>query len=123
MIEKVRDKIEDFVWGKKTHNLQIDIEKICAAERKQQDLEKIAEYTGSFIVTERGYLLRGSNNKFSKKYATILDTETNLPPAITYENGYSDQIIRDILGLRLASLANAAIYEKQPQLNSSLSFA
>lgn len=113
MINKVIERVENAVYGEKKHNLEINLEKTLQCDEKTA--RKIIKYTGSFIVTEKGYLLGGFYDGLEKRYAVIKDVSI-LPPEITYENGYTDKIIQDIFGLRLAQL----IYEPK---KSKIAFA
>ncbi len=110
IIEGVLEKFESKIFGDSMHNLEIDLKRVPMLP--QRDLRAFQKYLGSFVVTERGYLLRGYDERLWKKNAVIYDTET-IPPQIHYENGDTDQIIHDALppGLRLLGLKQ--LYESK----------
>jgi hypothetical protein len=102
MIEEIIEKIEDKIYGKKIFNLDISLSKICPRDSSEK-LKKIAKYTGSFKVTEKGYLLGGSDRKLNHNYAEMNSIEI-IPPTIVYQKGGADQIVHDFLGMRLSEL-------------------
>lgn len=100
---RLGDRINSAILGKKICNLEISLENSFQGKDGKIPME-IEKYTGRFIVTELGYLIAGYDNKLEKQQAKIADSNPVLPPFIVYENGKTDKLIEDFLGLRLSKL-------------------
>lgn len=118
MITEMINGIERKLYGEKTHNLEISMQRI-PLPTDEKSIQALGEYTGSFIVTEKGYLIKGHDTKFSDRHAVLFSSE-RIPPRIHYKNvsrnEEEDTIVKNFLGLRLLSLSS--IYEKQSEKRS-----
>ncbi len=111
MINEILGRVESAIYGEKSHNLEIDLKRVPMMPQSR-NLKAFQGYLGTFIVTERGYLLKGYDDRLWKKNAIIYDNET-IPPQIHYENGGADQVIHDILGLRLLGIKHSYETKKE----------
>ncbi|MFH0831591.1 MAG: hypothetical protein V1886_01875 [archaeon] len=119
MITEIINKIESKFYGKRTHNLEISMQNIPLPKDKRS-IQALRKYIGSFVVTEKGYLIKGHDNEFSDKHAVLFSSEL-IPPRIHYkENLHSmeemDTIVKNFLGMRLLQMSSA--YEEQTEKRS-----
>lgn len=108
-LDEILERVESAIYGDSMYNLEIDLKRVPMLP--QRDLKAFEKYVGTFVVTEKGYLVEGHDTRLRRRNAVVHPNES-IPPMIHYENGDTDQIIHEIFfppGLRLLGLRN--LYE------------
>ncbi len=126
MIEKIKKRIEEVIYGKRLHNLNVnpfynlDIPSCLRSYFNLVVSEgKARGYIGNFILTAKGYLLRGNDNNLENRTATLdVSNKRNstgimgfyslncghfsIPNLSIFYNNKIHTISKNMLGLKLA---------------------
>lgn len=113
MTNGLLDRVEFAVYGNRVYNLEIKLTTEPVFPRNRKQIRNIKEYTGLFIVTEKGYLVKGSEDNLPKSNAKIIDDEISPPVNILYENGHICQIIKRFGNLKLVDTCRLIQRERE----------
>lgn len=110
-------RIKEGVYGKNQFNLHIASVGMynLPYDAMMKVNDKLSLCTGKFIITDKGYLMRGEDKNLNYKFARLdfdelgnteamLDGNGDETPHIHYSlTGEIDYIVRDMIGIRLES--------------------